>query len=555
MPETVNPKSKVETDVTDDPILTGEEHHRKGCVLYEQGRYPEAITSLNDALLQGETAERWNDWGTVNLACSNYELAERGFRQALQLNPRDPQAALNLAVLLMLRERLTEALRLLDLCIECADESQRSAAISLREECAAAVSTRPHAPAESPETKIPMHLGDHSKVSDTDERVLDHLIEKFGIGSILVVGCGPGGMVHLAQQKGLRAVGVDSAPKVGQISGLETEDLIVHDFTQGPLDLDEEFDLVWSVGFLEHIEEQFQANYMPLIAQGQFVFCTGGLPVEPGIRHLNCRDSEYWRVVFRQHRLLYNHHDSETLRNVSMASTKLIRESGMLFYLDKEDIRERYTPQIPGQPELLQAALALVRPGDRLLDLGAGRCEATRLFAQAGCRVTALGMRFDRYLDGPARAELETLGVHLEDSSFEAYTESEPFDALWVSHILEHQRNPGWFLEQCLDLLRPGGWLLLSVPPSKTQVVSGHVNVWFPGLLLYHLVLTGLDCSKIHMAKIGYNIAAFVQNNRRPLPPLTFDLGDIELLADRFPDGLDYAGFEGEFEQLNWPPR
>ena len=57
------------------------------------------------------------------------------------------------------------------------------------------------------------------------------------------------------------------------------------------------------------------------------------------------------------------------------------------------------------------------------------------------------------------------------------------------------------------------------------------------------------------MAKVGYNIAALVQNNRKPLPPLTSSLGDIELLADRFPAGMNYQGFEGEFDRLNWPPR
>ena len=93
MPETLNTNSQVETELTDDLILRGEEQHRQGCKLYEQGRYPEAISSLNDALLQGESAERWNDWATVQLASSNYELAERGYRLALQLNPRPGRSA------------------------------------------------------------------------------------------------------------------------------------------------------------------------------------------------------------------------------------------------------------------------------------------------------------------------------------------------------------------------------------------------------------------------------------------------------------------------------
>ncbi len=444
--------------------------------------------------------------------------------------------------------RPSEALPFLDLCADSADEQQRSHALAIREECIESAPAKLHSPATPP------HLGGHCNVSHIDEGVLDYLIDKFQIRSILDIGCGPGGMVRLAKAKGLRALGVDGDPQVRELSGLGSTDLIIHDFTKGPLHLEERFDLVWSVEFLEHVEERFQENYMPLFRQGKYVFSTAAPPGKPGTHHVNCREVDYWREVFRRHHLLYDHHTAETLRSVSTMPREFVRETGMFFLLDEEGPQEQFTLQIPGQSEILEAAVSVLEPGNRVLDLGAGRCEASRRFAEAGCTVTAVGMHFDRYLNGPVRAELEALGVSLHESSIEAYTSSERFDALWAAHILEHQRNPGWFLERCLDLVQPGGWLLLSVPPGKTQVVSGHVTVWFPGLLLYNLVLCGLDCRNIHMRKIGYNIVAFVRNIRLPLPPLSSSLGDIELLADRFPEGLGRQGFEGEFDQLNWPP-
>ena len=51
------------------------------------------------------------------------------------------------AAQLLARERQAEALPFLDLCIEYADEPQRSAALRLREECAAAALAAPPAPA------------------------------------------------------------------------------------------------------------------------------------------------------------------------------------------------------------------------------------------------------------------------------------------------------------------------------------------------------------------------------------------------------------------------
>jgi predicted O-methyltransferase YrrM len=63
--------------------------------LYLEGHVVEASTMLSNAILQGESAGLWNDWGVVQLA-----VAERALRRALLLAPTHHDAAINLGVLL-----------------------------------------------------------------------------------------------------------------------------------------------------------------------------------------------------------------------------------------------------------------------------------------------------------------------------------------------------------------------------------------------------------------------------------------------------------------------
>ena len=55
----------------------------------------EASTLLSGALLQGESADLWNDWAAVQLS-----VAERAFRRALLLAPTHHDATTNLGLLL-----------------------------------------------------------------------------------------------------------------------------------------------------------------------------------------------------------------------------------------------------------------------------------------------------------------------------------------------------------------------------------------------------------------------------------------------------------------------
>jgi SAM-dependent methyltransferase len=180
----------------------------------------------------------------------------------------------------------------------------------------------------------------------------------------------------------------------------------------------------------------------------------------------------------------------------------------------------------------------------RVLDVGSGSGEHARIMRQFGREVCTLD------LAPPADVVAD----------FMSWRTDERFDAVWACHVLEHQVNPGAFLKKCRDLLTPGGFLFVTVPPLKHEVVGGHVTLWNAGLLLYQLVLAGFDCRDARVGTYSsgpgyppYNISAIVRFPGLPiaLPTLKMDNGDIEALAPLFPVPVQH-GFDGRLPDISW---
>lgn len=177
--------------------------------------------------------------------------------------------------------------------------------------------------------------------------------------------------------------------------------------------------------------------------------------------------------------------------------------------------------------EALKKVLTL--PFFTVLDLGAGEGKHSQVFRQYGKEVTEL-----RYEDGDYMGKL--------------YPE---FDCIWASHVLEHVLNPHYFLRKCFTDLKEDGILAVTVPPAKSEIVGGHVSIWNAGLLLYHMILAGFDCSSAMVKTYGYNISVIVRKKKAVLPALSMDFGDIEKLSHLFPFEAKH-GFNGEIQEINW---
>jgi tetratricopeptide (TPR) repeat protein len=78
--------------------VTAANPHQQGLRLFREGKYEEATQLFRQALVENESAERWNDWATAQWSCGRPELAKAGYQQALRLDANCTEAALNLGI-------------------------------------------------------------------------------------------------------------------------------------------------------------------------------------------------------------------------------------------------------------------------------------------------------------------------------------------------------------------------------------------------------------------------------------------------------------------------
>ena len=194
---------------------------------------------------------------------------------------------------------------------------------------------------------------------------------------------------------------------------------------------------------------------------------------------------------------------------------------------------------------------------DSVLDIGAGELLHSQIFANYGKSVTAIDLGTSIYYDKSHLKEHEKISKiigNFYDISFE-----QQFDLIWLSHVLEHQVNPGTFLDKVISLAKENGIIAITVPPLKHNIVGGHVSLWNAGLILYRLVLAKIDCRDAIILSYGYNISVIVRKKTiEYLPELQFDAGDIKRIRPYLPDQLDFKPnsnddpFDGNIKNLNW---
>ena len=174
--------------------------------------------------------------------------------------------------------------------------------------------------------KLPRHLGGHKYVTNIDTTILPYLISKYKIRNMVDIGCGPGGMQKIARQLGIDWTGID-----GDFTLKNKQNIIIHDFSKGRLELDKNFDLAWSSEFLEHVDERYVDNYMHIFATAKIIVATAAIPGTPGYHHVNCKNINYWCEVFSRYGMEYDKEETLYLKKISNMRKGFFRRHGFCF--------------------------------------------------------------------------------------------------------------------------------------------------------------------------------------------------------------------------------
>jgi len=130
-----------------------------------------------------------------------------------------------------------------------------------------------------------------------------------------------------------------------------------------------------------------------------------------------------------------------------------------------------------------------------VLDIGSGEGEHKRFLQFFGKEVFSVDM-------------LKTADYV---GDFLAVEVDRKFDVVWCSHVLEHQRNTGLFLDKIFDVLKENGILAITVPAHpRERLMSGHLSSWSVPLLCYNLIMAGFNCNRANILAT-YELSLIVQ--------------------------------------------
>lgn len=182
------------------------------------------------------------------------------------------------------------------------------------------------------------HLGGHNNKTHLDKGAVNWLIKKFKVKSFLDIGCGPGGMVQLANKAGLQAYGIDGDHTLERY---DSNKFLIHDFTKGSAPITSKYDIGWSVEFLEHVYEEYMPNYMHSFQMCKYVIVTYAPPGWTGHHHVNLQEEDYWIDKFKQYDLVLDQNLTNELRLISTMNypkkpkKAFVRNRGLFFINDK----------------------------------------------------------------------------------------------------------------------------------------------------------------------------------------------------------------------------
>ena len=112
--------------------------------------------------------------------------------------------------------------------------------------------------------------------------------------------------------------------------------------------------------------------------------------------------------------------------------------------------------------------LPFVKEGDRILDVGAGIAGHARCCVAAGAQVTGLEVRLGSLQTARALGADPSLRLVCGNAENPLPFRSDTFTGVLLLDVLEHLNTPLGTLRECRRVLKPGGWMAISLPNSET---------------------------------------------------------------------------------------
>jgi len=167
-----------------------------------------------------------------------------------------------------------------------------------------------------------------------------------------------------------------------------------------------------------------------------------------------------------------------------------------------------------------EQALEDISPHDRVLEIGCGTGNFLKKLKDRGIeQVVGIDINED------ALKEAKRKGIEVYKTTIEELVEREnqSFDVVCSFQVLEHVPNPRSFLEASIDLLKPGGKLIIGIPNSEgflkeirfnlLDMPPHHLTRWNMKTILYLEKILPLRVERYSFEPIAkYHMAWYAQN-------------------------------------------
>ena len=150
---------------------------------------------------------------------------------------------------------------------------------------------------ETTTRQTPDHLGGSYRGGDVHTFTPDvwgYLLVEYDIRSVVDIGCGFGHNAKWFHDQGCEVLGIEGDPVALAGNVLPKDMLVAHDYTKGPYALPKPYDLAIATEFVEHVESQYEHNWLETVKGCQWFLMCHAVPQQGGHHHVNEQYADYW---------------------------------------------------------------------------------------------------------------------------------------------------------------------------------------------------------------------------------------------------------------------